>query len=328
MKELLITLYAYGRWANQRLLDQAVHVTDAQWRQTFSQGYRSLVDNFAHFVSSDWRWYAMGWRGEQARQVTAPADLTTLDAVRSTGERLYDERHNYLASLTEAQLLEPLRNPRGGPAPLRWQGILTCALHGTQHRSEIAAMLTDCGHSPGDLDLLLFCLEQAQGTAPLAKEIITTLYDYTVWANGRLLDKTDGLTDAQLNQVFSQGYASIFDTLLHTLVAETLWFARWRGLSPRTILSRDAVPTRAALREHWQTLMAERRAFIAQLDETQLNQTAHWTNRRGESQSLPLWQIVLHCANHSMQHRSEIAAMLSDLGQSAGDLDFVFFVMA
>jgi uncharacterized damage-inducible protein DinB len=39
----------------------------------------------------------------------------------------------------------------------RWQGILQCANHGTQHRSEIAAMLTEAGHSPGDLDYSLFC---------------------------------------------------------------------------------------------------------------------------------------------------------------------------
>jgi uncharacterized damage-inducible protein DinB len=328
MKELLVTFYDYGCWANQRLLEQAAHVTDAQWRQPFSQGYRTLADNLAHLVSSDWRWYMMGWRGEQPPQGTALADLTTLDAIRSAWERLYGERRAYLASLTEAQLHEPLRNPRGGPAPLRWQGILTCALHGTHHRSEIAAMLTDCGHSPGDLDLLFFCLEHNQPPAPAIHSLIITLYDYTIWANGRLLAKIAPLTDAQRTQVFSQGYKSIFDTLIHTLAAETLWFARWRGASPRAILSRADVPTLADAQARWEALIGERRAFLSRLSETQLAQLAQWTSTRGEPYALPLWQIILHCANHSMQHRAELAAMLTDLGQSAGDVDFVFFAMA
>jgi uncharacterized damage-inducible protein DinB len=39
---------------------------------------------------------------------------------------------------------------------------------------------------------------------------------------------------------------------------------------------------------------------------------------------MPLWQMMLHVANHGTQHRSEAAAMLTSFGHSPGNLDLLF----
>jgi len=40
----------------------------------------------------------------------------------------------------------------------------------------------------------------------------------------------------------------------------------------------------------------------------------------------PLWQAMLHVTYHSMQHRSEVAAMLTAAGHSPGELGLTAFL--
>ena len=37
---------------------------------------------------------------------------------------------------------------------------------------------------------------------------------------------------------------------------------------------------------------------------------------------MPLWRAMLHQANHQTYHRGEVAAVLTHLGASPGELDF------
>lgn len=45
----------------------------------------------------------------------------------------------------------------------------------------------------------------------------------------------------------------------------------------------------------------------------------------GHSFATPVWQILVHAANRATQHRSELAAMLTIRGHSAGDLDMILY---
>jgi uncharacterized damage-inducible protein DinB len=153
-KQMVLTLYDYAEWANDKLLTQAAHVTPEQFSRTWSSGYRSLHENFVHFVNADRNWF-IGWQGQPRPATYTTAELPDVATLRQTWTALWAERRAYLESLREEQFTEVMLR-RDGKYVLQWEAMMHCANHGAQHRSEIAAMLTDAGHSPGDLDLLFY----------------------------------------------------------------------------------------------------------------------------------------------------------------------------
>jgi uncharacterized damage-inducible protein DinB len=159
------------------------------------------------------------------------------------------------------------------------------------------------------------------------KEQIASLYEYGAWVNQRLLDSAAAVTPEQFTRKVLPGFGSLHLTLVHILGAEVLWLARWQELSPKTVLSPVDLPTVTAIRERWAELIDERRANLAGLDEAQLAVTVHWTNMRGQPYALPRWQVILHCANHSTHHRSEAAAILSELGHEPDSTDLLEFYL-
>ncbi len=157
-------------------------------------------------------------------------------------------------------------------------------------------------------------------------EYLRLLYGYNAWANTRILDAAAPLTAAQLGEPGIASFGSIHATLAHTMSAQWNWLERWRGHEARFLAAAADYPDFVAIRTRFATIEAETQAFVASLDDDAPARVVTWTNSRGKTSSRPLWQLMLHVVNHGTQHRSEIAAMLTQFGHSPGDLDFTVFL--
>jgi uncharacterized damage-inducible protein DinB len=91
----------------------------------------------------------------------APADFATVEAVEERWRPVWAERRAYLDGLDQAALDEqiPFTRPAGTVWIVRWQAIVHCSNHATQHWSELAMMLSDLGRSPGDMDMFLWAIQ-------------------------------------------------------------------------------------------------------------------------------------------------------------------------
>jgi uncharacterized damage-inducible protein DinB len=157
-------------------------------------------------------------------------------------------------------------------------------------------------------------------------DAIRTLYAYGTWANARILEAAAQLSQAQLVAANDGGYGSIRDTLVHIAAAEWLYLERWRGRSPSALWDPTAFPNVAAIRDRWTAVESETAAFVAGLRAEDLETVVAYVNLHGETWAYPLWQQLLHQANHATQHRSEVAAALTRFGHSPGGLDFLLYL--
>lgn len=157
-------------------------------------------------------------------------------------------------------------------------------------------------------------------------DVIRLMYGYNTWANERIMTQAAELTPEQYIAPGNASFSSMRDTLVHTLSGQVIWLSRWQGHANPPWYNPNDYPDLAALRRHWSEIDAKTHAFIDGLDEAALNHVLHYRNSQDEPVAYPLWQVMLHEVNHSTQHRSEVAALLTEYGHSPDAMDVPIYL--
>ena len=155
---------------------------------------------------------------------------------------------------------------------------------------------------------------------------IQLLYKYNSWANAKILNTAANLSQEQFTAPASHPHNDLRHALTHTLFAEWLWRNRWMGNSPSTPFLSEDFATFEALRSRWVEEESALNSFVASLTDEKINSTFQYKTIKGEALESVLWQAMVHVVNHGTQHRSEAAAILTELGFSPGDIDLIIFL--
>lgn len=160
-KQDMQLLYQYNNWANKRILDAAANLTVEQFLapSPFPQG--GMRGTLTHALFAEWIWRTR-WLGESPSRRIKAEDFPTFDSLRTRWMEEEKALNAFVMSLTDEQLNASFQyKTTDGQAreSILWHAMAHVVNHGTQHRSEAAAMLTDFDHSPGDIDMILFLRE-------------------------------------------------------------------------------------------------------------------------------------------------------------------------
>lgn len=148
-------------------------------------------------------------------------------------------------------------------------------------------------------------------------DTLTTLFHHNRWANLRLVDQCAQLTAEQLDSTMTGTYGSIHDTLQHIATAERSYLSRISTGQP-VRRPPDAPPM--TLDEIAESLHASGTGLVEWATRVQAADTVQVAWEGGPRQ-VPKTILLTQAINHATEHRSQVMAILTQIGVQPPELD-------
>lgn len=136
----------------------------------------------------------------------------------------------------------------------------------------------------------------------------------TIWADNRILAAAEGISDEQYGQLRPQ-----FE---HMLGTQRYWYANWIGGT----LEMPELPTLTVARAAYGASHEALRSYAGTLTDTEWDRAEQWWLQWGVDTRMAVGESITQVFYHAVQHRSEVAVLLSVWGHSPGDMDYLTFL--
>jgi len=153
---------------------------------------------------------------------------------------------------------------------------------------------------------------------------IQTLYEFDRWATLRTIESVAALTEDQRQEDLLTSFGGIHGALVHLLSADRVWLDRWRGMTPVPLKPED-VPSLESIKKFWDACFLEMGNFLRTLTDEMLAAPLEYSDFRGNRNSQPLVEQMLHKVNHATYHRGQIASMVRQQGGKPIGTDLITF---
>lgn len=171
----------------------------------------------------------------------------------------------------------------------------------------------------------------------MLKEHVYLMADYNQWMNQKIYEVVGTLSPENLHEDKGAFFGSIFATLNHICVGDTLWLKRFSPVLQRfqsfkpimDLATPEALDQFVAnnfndLKDRRQLLDEILLEVTSLLTDEQLLEPINYTNSKGVAGSKTLFNLLMHLFNHQTHHRGQVTTLLSQSGLDVGITDLVF----
>jgi uncharacterized damage-inducible protein DinB len=164
-------------------------------------------------------------------------------------------------------------------------------------------------------------------------ELIKTYFAYNSWATARLLDALEQLTPERYSEPGCSAHGSIRDNLAHLMTTQWRWLSWFDGSltvgqSYMLKVTSESIDTVGKARERWLPIDTQAIEYVNGLSNDKLRDIWTWTLPNGRSDSLALWRLLTHVANHGTHTRAQIIACMRRAGYEPPNIDFLNYSLA
>ena len=157
----ILLMFEYNYWANKRIFTAAKNITPEQLLAPAEFPYGNLRATLVHLIDAEY-----GWRGlfenNKFNDELKPEGFADVQSISERAQIEEQAMRTYLNRLTDADMESHKKYIADNGEPrdrILWHCLYHVVNHGSQHRSEAAAILTHFNASPGDLDFTVFLNE-------------------------------------------------------------------------------------------------------------------------------------------------------------------------
>ena len=139
------------------------------------------------------------------------------------------------------------------------------------------------------------------------KPLLDQYADYDLWANTRFVQRLQREPEEVLDRHVPSSFPSLRATILHIRDAENAWFCRLSG----TVAAwpAEAATDIGGLLKY----TARLRDLVHSMDMASLLADRTYKDLRGNQHRQPAWPMLMHCFNHSTQHRGQLITLMRAL---------------
>jgi uncharacterized damage-inducible protein DinB len=153
----IATLFDYLYWVNHRLLDKAAELSN----EDFVSGgggnptTRNLRATLVHELDVEWSWRLnLQQRNDEGAGELDPASFPDIHALIARWDEDEREMREWLASLTDDDLARDIDSALTRDRRPLWHYLMHIFTHAQQQQADTATLLSQLGHSPGDIGFI------------------------------------------------------------------------------------------------------------------------------------------------------------------------------